>query len=101
LFDRPTESEKDAAFLKALRDFPAPVFVSYGDVSDAITQTQFDFMGDYLKGIGKGYANLLFDTNDATVRWINIHHEAGSGDFSGLSTAVAAALGATVLKYPA
>jgi adenylate cyclase len=96
LFDRPTESEKDAAFLKALRDFPAPVFVSYGDVSDAITQTQFDFMGDYLKGIGKGYANLLFDTNDATVRWINIHHEAGSGDFSGLSTAVAAALGATV-----
>ncbi|MBL4721972.1 MAG: adenylate/guanylate cyclase domain-containing protein [Alphaproteobacteria bacterium] len=96
LFDRPTEPEKDAAFLKALQDFPAPVFVSYGDVSDSITQTQFDYMGRYLKDVGKGYANLLFDTNDATVRWINTRHEAGESEHMGLSAEVASVLGATI-----
>ena len=92
LFDRPTEAKKDAAFRQALEDFPAPIVVSFGDVSDAITQTQHDFMGIYLDGVGKGYANLVFDTNDATVRWINTRHELGKSDHLGLAAATATAL---------
>lgn len=93
LFDRPTEATKDTAFKQALQAFPAPVVVSYGDVSDAITQPQHDYMGIYLDGVGKGYANLVFDTNDATVRWINTRHEPGKSDHPGLAAATAKALG--------
>ncbi|MBT5109934.1 MAG: CHASE2 domain-containing protein, partial [Rhodospirillaceae bacterium] len=96
LFDRPTEAKKDAAFRQALEAFPGPVVVSFGDVSDAITQTQHEFMGVYLDGVGKGYANLVFDTNDATVRWINTHHEQGKSDHMGLAAETAKALGVDV-----
>jgi adenylate cyclase len=96
LFDRPTEPEKDAAFHTALQKFPAPIVVSFGDVSDAITQNQFDFMGTYLDGVGKGYANLVFDTNDATVREINVRHDQGKSDHMGLAAAVAVALGVEI-----
>lgn len=96
LFDRPTEAKKDAAFRQALEAFPAPVVVSYGDVSDAITQTQHEFMGVYLDGVGKGYANLVFDTNDATVRWINTRHEQGKSDHMGLAAETAKALGVDI-----
>lgn len=94
LFDRPTEAEKDTAFQNTLRNFPVPLFVSFGDVSDIVTEKNMKYMDTYLQGVGKGYANMIITDDDGVVRGIPIRDDAWKNkDMLGLAAAVADALG--------
>ena len=68
LFDQPTLAEADAKFLAAAHRFNAPLVVSWTDQATQLTERQYAFEKSYLTGISGGFANLLSDPGDGTVR---------------------------------
>ncbi|MCW5730961.1 MAG: adenylate/guanylate cyclase domain-containing protein [Alphaproteobacteria bacterium] len=96
LFDRPTEPEKDVRLQAAMRGFPAPLVVAWADPGRAVTDAQHDFLGKFTEGLKRGYANLLVDPLDGSVRWVNVRHERGRDPLPGLAAALAEAVGASL-----
>ncbi len=72
LLDQPTEKAKDAALKKQLRSMTIPVVVSYGldETGNVLTRSQMTFLNEFLPVELRGFANLVKDTLDETVRWI-------------------------------
>lgn len=96
LFDRPTEAEKDARLQAAMRTFPAPLVVAWADPGRAVTEAQHAFLSRYTEGLRRGYANLLVDPLDGSVRWVNVQHERGRDRLPGLAAALAQAVGTSL-----
>ena len=69
LFDQPTEPEKDLRLIEAIRDFPAPVVVAWGDARAGLTQEQQTWLEAFIEASGaeRGAAGLVFD-GDGIVR---------------------------------
>lgn len=93
LLDRPTEPEKDARLKDRLKSFPAPVMLAWADPGPAMTAQQSAFLQSYLGDLGRGYANLLVDPIDGTVRWVTVRHENGLLALPGLAAGLAQATG--------
>ena len=70
LFDQATESAKDAALFKALREARVPIVVAWADAQEGLTQKQQKFLGAFTKDLNIGLPNLVTDTRDGTVRAI-------------------------------
>ncbi|WP_439814335.1 CHASE2 domain-containing protein [Zavarzinia sp. CC-PAN008] len=68
LFDVPTLPEVDARLRQALLAFPGPAVVAYAGSDAALTEGQLGFQDQFLDGVLKGYANVLPDSDDDTVR---------------------------------
>ncbi len=71
LLDQPTEKVKDAALKKQLLEAKIPVVVSYGldETGNVLTKSQMTFLNNFLPVELRGFANLVKDTLDETVRW--------------------------------
>ena len=96
LFDQPTEPQKDAALKKRLATMKIPVVVSYGiDPSGAVlNKRQTAFLEDFLPPEQRGFANLVKDSLDGTVRWIYPGQMLANGVFlKGAAGALLAKLG--------
>ncbi|HUN50301.1 MAG TPA: adenylate/guanylate cyclase domain-containing protein [Candidatus Sulfotelmatobacter sp.] len=68
LFDQPTLADADARFIAAAHRFPAPLVVSWADQAAHLNDRQYAFEKKYLAGIQGGFANVLSDSGDGTVR---------------------------------
>lgn len=69
LFDQPTEDDKDLQLAQAIKDFPAPVVVAWGDERAGLTDKQREWLQIFIdfSGAQPGAAGLLFDP-DGVVR---------------------------------
>lgn len=69
LFDQPTEDAKDLQLAQAIKDFPAPVVVAWGDARAGLTDKQQEWLQAFIEvsGARPGAAGLLFDP-DGVVR---------------------------------
>jgi class 3 adenylate cyclase/CHASE2 domain-containing sensor protein len=94
LFDQPTLADADTKFLAAAHRFKAPLVVSWTDRATQLTEKQYAFEKNYLAGIGAGFANLLSDPGDGTVRLAFPGRDEDGTWRDSFSGALAAALGA-------
>ncbi len=96
LLDQPTEATKDALLKKRLREMKIPVVVSYGvdHTGELLTRKQTAFLNDFLPPDLRGFANLVKDKLDGTVRRIYPGATLPDGGYlMGVSRALAAKLG--------
>ena len=72
LLDQPTEADKDARLKQRLQEMRIPTVVSYGvdHSGKMLTTRQTAYLDDFLPPGNRGFANLVKDTLDGTVRWI-------------------------------
>ncbi|MEM7546094.1 MAG: adenylate/guanylate cyclase domain-containing protein [Pseudomonadota bacterium] len=69
LFDQPSEPEKDAALIEAVRAFPGPVVAAWGNEEAGLIAAQADYLEAFADraGIRTGFANVVVD-DDGAVR---------------------------------
>lgn len=79
LFDQPTEPEKDLRLVKAIRDFPAPVVVAWGDQRAGLTEKQQAWLDAFIEASGaeRGAAGLVFDGDGVVRRHVPVDPESG------------------------
>ena len=69
LFDQPTEPEKDAALIAAMRAFDGPIVAAWGNEDAGLIKEQSDYLQAFAAetGITMGFANVVTDA-DGVVR---------------------------------
>lgn len=69
LFDQPTEPEKDAALIAAMRAFDGPIVAAWGNEEAGLIKEQNDYLQAFAAetGIAMGFANVVTD-EDGVVR---------------------------------
>jgi len=70
LFDSPTETDKDDALRKALRQMKTPLVVSYYEAGSTVSADQTAYLNAFVPAKDRALPNLGTDQTD-TVRWIN------------------------------
>ncbi|OYQ31705.1 hypothetical protein CHU95_21460 [Niveispirillum lacus] len=94
LLDQPTEAVKDAALAAALRELTIPLVVSHGSAAEGLTEAQVAYINDFVPPDRRGWANLVKDNLDGTVRWIFPGKPGADGQWqAGVVPALAAHLG--------
>ncbi|HYM30475.1 MAG TPA: adenylate/guanylate cyclase domain-containing protein [Candidatus Cybelea sp.] len=93
LFTQSTEPSKDAALAQAMRKFPAPLVVAWGDPGPEITARQYEFLRQYDAGVTHGYANLIRDNIGGAVRRLNVWQTGARDPDPTMAAAMAKALG--------
>jgi class 3 adenylate cyclase/CHASE2 domain-containing sensor protein len=96
LFDQPTDPAKDDAFRAAVKRFSGPVVTAWTDRDTGLTDRQWAFQKQYLDGVSAGYANLVKDASDGTVRATFGGRTEDGVLRPGFAAAMAAALGRPV-----
>lgn len=81
LFDQPTEAAKDAAFREAALAFPTPVITGWTDRQTGLTEKQWAFQHEFLKGMLPAWSNTLKDVSDSTIRRIFPGREEEDGSY--------------------
>ena len=94
LFDRPTEPAKDRRLTAAIAAFPAPLVIAFADGRQGLTPDQARYASDYVAPALRGFATLLADPEDSTVRAIFPGYESDGRWVPGLAAALAAHVGA-------
>jgi class 3 adenylate cyclase/CHASE2 domain-containing sensor protein len=96
LFDQPTEDDKDDLLRKTLAGLKIPTVVSYGRQEDELTDTQVEFLDEFVGVKQRGFAFLPKDDIDATARWIYPGRALPDGTYiRGVAGALGEKLGAT------
>jgi len=96
LLDQPTEPEKDQALANTIRALNIPLVVSHGGADEGLTEAQVAYLNDFVPVERRGWANLVKDNLDGTVRWIFPGKNAADGQWqAGVVPALAAHLGLT------
>lgn len=96
LLDQPTEPGKDQALATAIRDLTIPLVVSHGGAAEGLTEAQVAYIDAFVPPDRRGWANLVKDNLDGTVRWIFPGKPAPDGHWqAGVVPAMAAHLGLT------
>lgn len=95
LFDQPTLGAADAHLARALRATRAPIVVITAQPGTAMTDRQRAWHLEYLAGLSKGFANIIKDRLDSTVRRQQPVDVEGGLSFP---AALAAAVGAPVAR---
>ena len=96
LFDQPTEPAKDAALKEALDTAAVPLVVGFAGESEGLTPEQAAWIGAFVAPRLRGWANLVKDGWDGTVRSTFPGQNAGDGTWiSGLVVALAERLRVT------
>lgn len=69
LFDQPTEPEKDAALIAAMKAFDGPIVAAWGNEEAGLIKEQNDYLQAFAAetGIAMGFANVVTDA-DGVVR---------------------------------
>lgn len=94
LLDQPTEPEKDQALAASIRDLRIPLVVSHGGAAEGLTEAQVAYINAFVPAERRGWANLVKDNLDGTVRWIFPGKPAPDGHWqAGVVPALAAHLG--------
>lgn len=70
LFDQATEEDKDQLLYETIRKMKVPLVVSYGREDSGLTQAQMEYLDEFLPEPNRGFANLMSDPADSTIRWI-------------------------------
>ncbi|MFV3074503.1 CHASE2 domain-containing protein [Niveispirillum fermenti] len=70
LLDQPTEPVKDQALYDTIRALKVPLVISHGGAAEGLTEGQVAFINGFVPVEKRGYANLVKDSLDGTVRWI-------------------------------
>ena len=93
LLDQPTFAAADARLAQVMHTTAAPVVVITAQAGTAMTDRQRAWHADYLAGVRQGFANLIKDRLDSTVR----RQQPFDGDgHPSLPAALALAVGTTV-----
>ncbi|MBP7334486.1 adenylate/guanylate cyclase domain-containing protein [Niveispirillum sp.] len=96
LLDQPTEPEKDQALAAAIREMSIPLVVSHGGAAEGLTEAQVTYIDAFVPADRRGWANLVKDNLDGTVRWIFPGKNRADGQWqAGVVPAMAAHLGLT------
>ncbi|MFV3130318.1 CHASE2 domain-containing protein [Niveispirillum sp. KHB5.9] len=96
LLDQPTEPAKDQALAEAIRGLGIPLVVSHGGAAEGLTEAQVAYIDAFVPAPRRGWANLVKDNLDGTVRWIFPGKPAPDGHWqAGVVPALAAHLGLT------
>lgn len=94
LLDQPTEPEKDQALAEAIRALKIPLVVSHGGAAEGLTEGQVAYLNEFVPAERRGWANLVKDNLDGTVRWIFPGKNGAEGQWqAGVVPALAAHLG--------
>jgi len=94
LFDQPTEDDKDDLLKQTLTELTVPIAVSYGRQAEQLTDVQVDYIDAFLRPDLRGFANLVTDRFDNTVRWIYPGRTLPDGTFlPGVATVLLKKLG--------
>lgn len=94
LLDQPTEPAKDQALHDAIRALAIPLVVSHGGAAEGLTEAQVAYIDAFVPADRRGYANLVKDNLDGTVRWIFPGKQTPDGRWQpGVVPALAAHLG--------
>lgn len=70
LFDQPTEATKDDELKRVLRSAKVPLFVSYTNSPNVVTEDQLSYLNGFVPAKIRAGANLATDPFDGAVRWI-------------------------------
>ncbi len=96
LLDQPTEPAKDQELYGAIRALKIPLVISHGGAAEGLTEGQVAFINGFVPVEKRGYANLVKDNLDGTVRWIFPGKMAPDGQWQpGVVPALAELLGLT------
>ena len=100
LFDQATEPEKDGFLEDVLRKAQetAPVYSVYAGAEEGLTARQEEHLNAFLDGLPRGFANLLADDEDGTVRMLFDGRDGQEGWLPGIATALASLGGVQVRK---
>jgi len=79
LFDSPTETDKDDALRKALREMKTPMVVSYYEAGSTVSADQTAYLNAFVPDKDRALPNLGTDQTD-TVRWINPGGKTSGGE---------------------
>lgn len=94
LLDQPTEPEKDQALADAIRALKIPLVVSHGGAEEGLTEAQVAYLNEFVPADKRGWANLVKDNLDGTVRWIFPGKNGADGQWqAGVVPALATHLG--------
>lgn len=94
LLDQPTEPEKDQALAAVIREMKIPLVVSHGGAAEGLTEAQVAYIDGFVPAERRGWANLVKDNLDGTVRWIFPGKPAADGRWQpGVVPAMAGHLG--------
>jgi adenylate cyclase len=98
LFDRPTEPEKDALLLRAVRRAGVPVVAISAAPETPLPPDRAEYLRAFLDGVRSGTANLSRDLFDDTVRLhVPVHPGTGAPSFP---AALARAVGVPAPEHP-
>ncbi len=100
LLDQATEKEKDRLFREAMESASTPVVAAFSDMAGGLTESQSEFLSSYLGGVRKGYANVLTDIADGTVRIMYPGREWQGEWIPALAPALAEAAGIEIPHTP-
>jgi class 3 adenylate cyclase/CHASE2 domain-containing sensor protein len=94
LLDQPTEPDKDAELAKTLAALTVPIVISYAGTAEGLTRRQAETLDRFVPLPLRGFANLVTDPWDGTVRWLypGRRHEQGAF-IPGAASALALKLG--------
>ncbi|MBI1206163.1 MAG: CHASE2 domain-containing protein [Azospirillum sp.] len=94
LFDQPTEPEKDDELQRTLTGLGVPLVVSYAGAGQGLTEAQIAWLDRFLPVSLRGFASLLTDPLDGTVRRLFSGAALPDGRFvRGAASALAVKLG--------
>lgn len=101
LLDQPTEPAKDEALAAAIRALKIPLVVSHGGAAEGLTEAQQTYLDGFVPADKRGWANLVKDNLDGTVRWIFPGKPDAAGRWQpGVVAAMAAHLGLSPPREP-
>ncbi|MBF0357360.1 MAG: adenylate/guanylate cyclase domain-containing protein [Magnetococcales bacterium] len=99
LLDQPTEIEKDNMLRKTIAEYKIPLAISYVNSKNLLTNSQQEYLDNFIGNENKGLANLGKDPFDNTVRQLYPGRVLDDGSFMPSITArLAMKLGVTPPK---
>lgn len=97
LLDAPTIPAADQGLRDRLRQAPIPVVLITAHAATPLSEAQREHLDLFLRGLAHGYANLIKDRLDGTVRWHQPRLDGGALSFP---ARIAQALGREVPEHP-
>jgi class 3 adenylate cyclase len=97
LLDTPTTPAADQGLRDRLRQAQVPVVLITAHAATSLSEAQRGHLDGFLHGLAQGYANLVKDRLDGTVRW---HQPRPDGGVPSFPARIAQALGKEVPEHP-
>jgi adenylate cyclase len=94
LLDSDTEPEKEERLRRIIASYPVPLIAAWSTMDFGLTESQAEYLGEFLPPESRGLAILFPYPYDDTIRWLNPGQEEAGKWLPSLTWALADALGA-------